>query len=312
MKRHQTVIHKIQKKLSLVADERDCYKRLLDNYEKDLTITGPQNSQAAQLQMRIEMLERALNGYKEMCANLEREIQNYKLTPDISIDVTNTDNYEKLRKELTALKVENEKLKRRKEELEMELENRNLKGDFNVEKYKVLHMEANPAAEAYEANRNEVERLQIEVEKLKRKLRKMEENEQELTMRLNDTNVTINIKEINTLRMQIQSLESKNSQIKEVYKAASQEFREVVYMLFGYRIDRIANKNYRISNVYAESEDEYLNFRINESGVLDMLETEYSISLADMMRTHLGTHNSLPAFLSALTLDLFNRVTVIS
>lgn len=305
----------MQKKLSLVADERDCYKRLLDNYEKDLTITGPQlqNSTNAQLQMRIEMLERALNGYKELCANLEREIQSYKLTPEIiNIDPSSCDNYEKLRKDLTALKVENEKIKKRKEELEMELENRNLKVDFNVEKYKVLHFEANPAAEAYEANKNEIERLQVEVEKLRRKIRKMEENEQEMTMRLNDTNVTINIKEMNALRMQIQSLEAKNNQIKDVYKAASQEFREVVYMLFGYRIDRIANKNYRISNVYAESEDEYLNFRINESGVLDMLETEYSISLADMMRTHLGTHNSLPAFLSALTLDLFNKVTVIS
>lgn len=304
----------MQKKLSLVADERDCYKRLLDNYEKDLTITGPQlqNSANAQLQMRIEMLERALNGYKEMCTNLEREIQSYKLMPEINIDTTSSDNYDKLRKDLTTLKIENEKMKKRKEELELELENRNLKGDFNVEKYKILHFEANPAAEAYESNKNEVERLQVEVEKLKRKIRKMEENEQEMTMRLNDTNVTINIKEMNTLRMQVQSLEAKNNQIKEVYKAASQEFREVVYMLFGYRIDRIANKNYRISNVYAESEDEYLNFRINESGVLDMLETEYSISLADMMRTHLSTHNSLPAFLSALTLDLFNRVTVIS
>lgn len=314
LKRHQTIIHKMQKKLTLVAGERDCYKRLLDNYEKDLTISGPQsqNNANAQLQMRIEMLERTVNGYKEMCANLEREVQNFRIYPEVQYDTANSDSYEKLRSELTNLKVENEKMKKRKDELELELENWKLKGEYNQENYKIVHFTANPASEAYEENRNEVERLQVDVERLKRKIRKLEENEQEMTLRLNDTNITLNIKEINGLKSQIQSLEAKNNHIKEVYKSASQEFREVVYMLFGYRIDRIGNKNYRISSVYAESEDEYLNFRINDLGVLDMLETDFSVSLAEMMRTHLGSHNSLPAFLSSLTLDLFNKVTVIS
>ena len=63
--------------------------------------------------------------------------------------------------------------------------------------------------------------------------------------------------------------------------------------------------------MYAEHQGEYLNFRLNESGILDMLETEYSISLADMMQTHLAAHRSLPAFLSSLTLDLFNKTTTI-
>lgn len=37
LKYHKTSMHRVQKKLSLVAKERDCYKQLIDNYEKDLT-----------------------------------------------------------------------------------------------------------------------------------------------------------------------------------------------------------------------------------------------------------------------------------
>lgn len=49
----------------------------------------------------------------------------------------------------------------------------------------------------------------------------------------------------NVLRSQIQTLEGRNQHLKEVYKQASLEFRDVCYMLFGYRIDRISNRNYR-------------------------------------------------------------------
>lgn len=70
--------------------------------------------------------------------------------------------------------------------------------------------------------------------------------------------------QINVLRSKIQSLESKQQHYKEIYRAASMEFREVIYLLFGYRVDRIGNTNYRISHVYAENENEYLNFRLNE------------------------------------------------
>lgn len=62
--------------------------------------------------------------------------------------------------------------------------------------------------------------------------------------------------------------------------------------------------------MFAESPDDYLNFRLSESGVLDMLESNYSTSISDMIRTNLATHHSLPAFLATLTLELFNRTTV--
>lgn len=152
-----------------------------------------------------------------------------------------------------------------------------------------------------------------QIERLKRKNRKLEEEHQDMTQRLNEsttTNMTTNIQEAGVLRKQIEALENKQQHYKEIYRTASLEFREVIYLLFGFRVDRIGNSNYRISSAYANSEDEYLNFRLNDAGELDMLESEYSITLVDLISNFLAEHHSMPAFLSQLTLDLFNRQTM--
>lgn len=57
-------------------------------------------------------------------------------------------------------------------------------------------MEMNPATEAHEAHKNEIEKLQAEIERLRRKNRKLDEEHAEITMRFNDTNLTMNIHEV--------------------------------------------------------------------------------------------------------------------
>lgn len=125
-------------------------------------------------------------------------------------------------------------------------------------------MTVNPLSEAHEAHKVELEKLQAEIERLRRKNRKLEQDHAELTMRMsNETtnNMTCDMKEVKfvificfkinkcflkmtLLRDQLKSLESKYKHQKELYKQASQEFREVCYMLFGYRVDRIGANNY--------------------------------------------------------------------
>ncbi|KAL9874417.1 mitotic arrest-deficient 1 [Glossina fuscipes fuscipes] len=324
LRRHKAFKDRIQKKLLLVSKERDCYKQLLENFEKDLTISnsgvGDPGSTETQLRCRVEMLEKTLMGYKDMCNNLEKELhinKNLKASEasgeSIIPNVEATIGYEHFKKELDTLRVENERLRRRKEELELELERHCLKSDLNTEKYKVVHMSINPANEAYQNAENLMEKLQAEIERLKRKNKILEEeNEQTQQERHNETNnLTLNIKEMNKLRDEVETLNAKMRKMKDCYKSAAMELREVVYMLFGYRIDRVgSNTNYKISSMYAESPDDYLNFRLNESNVLDMLETPYSASLKALIQTQLVGNKSLPAFLSTLTLDLFQRSTM--
>ncbi|KAM7342651.1 mitotic arrest-deficient 1 isoform 2-T2 [Cochliomyia hominivorax] len=325
LKRYKAFKGRVQKKLLLVSKERDCYKQLLENFEKDLTISNPGGSTDLssvenQLKMRVEMLEKTLMGYKDMCASLEKELTIAKALPNTdpimeqsaNVTVDSSVSYDHFKKELDLLRVDNERLRRRKEELELELEHRCLKGDFNMDKYKVVHLKQNPASEAYENADNVIEKLQAEIERLKRRNKKHEEDSEVTQARFNESsNMTMNIKELNQLRTELESMNSKMKKMKECYKSASLEFREVVYMLFGYRIDRVgANTNYKISSMYAESPDHYLNFRLNESNVLDMLETPYSATLKPLIETQLVGNKSLPAFLSALTLDLFQKATI--
>lgn len=323
LKHHQSVLTRLQKKLQLVAKERDAYKQLLDNYEKDLTISSSSsiNAPDSQTRLRIDNLEKTLAGYKEVCARLEQELEAVKASPsDIASSVVSMEQYEAMKRELNQIRYENERLRRRKDELELEFENRLLRatvmgGEDGTERptnaRKILHFSNNPASEAHRTHVIEIEKLQAEIERLKKKCKKLEEGNHELTTRLQDESMmTMNIKEMNQLQEKNKSLEAKNRHLKEIYKSMSQEFREVVYMLFGFRVDRVGNGLYRISSMYAENQDDFLNVRLNSEGSLDLLESQYYESLADMLQNTLNIHSSMPAFLSSLTLELFNRTTM--
>lgn len=60
-------------------------------------------------------------------------------------------------------------------------------------------MSVNPLSEAHDAHKVELEKLQAEIERLRRKNRKLEQDHAELTMRMsNDTtnNMTCDMKEV--------------------------------------------------------------------------------------------------------------------
>lgn len=120
---------------------------------------------------------------------------------------------EYLQKELNRLRVENERVSRRKNELELLIEHNNMKQAFSIgneaRELKVVHLEMNPADEAYENYKNEADKLRAEVERLKRKMRKMEEEHEDLTTRLNETtaiaNTTVNIQEVGSVKLRLRS-----------------------------------------------------------------------------------------------------------
>lgn len=87
VQQRQNLIHRLQKKLLLISRERDSYRLQLDSYERDLTVTlTPQsgtigtNQQQQSQKERIESLERIIEGYREMIAKLEADLQNAEPT----------------------------------------------------------------------------------------------------------------------------------------------------------------------------------------------------------------------------------------
>lgn len=93
-----------------------------------------------------------------------------------------------------------------------------------------------------------------------------------------------------------------------MYSARWQEFRSAIYTLLGYKIDLDEN-SCRLKSMYAERDDDVLIFNVKDGSDFDLLETEYSRCLTDKIEAYLGKCRSYPAFLSSLTLDLFNQRT---
>lgn len=158
----------------------------------------------SQIRIKLEMVEKSLESYKEICAGLENELHEVKNLPDLGVDTVNSEHYERFKRDIGVLRQENEQLQRRKAELELMLEHSSLKGAYNTDKYKVVHMSLNPTAEAHGAHTLELEKLQAEIERLKRRNRKLEQDHEELTVRMNETaNITCDLREVSVVLLTV-------------------------------------------------------------------------------------------------------------
>lgn len=61
--------------------------------------------------------------------------------------------------------------------------------------------------------------------------------------------------------------------------------------------------------MYTESNEDYLTFTLNNDGV-EMVHTDYSTTLGELVELHLHQNRSIPLFLSALTMELFTKQTM--
>lgn len=218
------------------------------------------------------------------------------------------DQISRLQDEVLLLKNENDKLRDRRDELEIQLESY-LVGHDTLQGGQVLHLINNPLSELLAQRENLVEKLEQEIDRLKKKIRNMEEGIE--NSKLGD--VTFTTKEIQELREKIKANEAQTQMLKDIFKSRMQEFRNVIYMLLGYKIDRTeisSNSLYKLRSMYAEQPDDQLCFQVNKDGDLSLLENDYSATLEAMINLHLKHQKSIPVFLSAITMDLFSSKTM--
>ena len=67
----------------------------------------------------------------------------------------------------------------------------------------------------------------------------------------------------------------------------------------------------RLRSMYGEQEDDCLLFKLKEGGGLELLESDFTQRLEAKLFTYLTSCHSIPAFLSNLTLELFERQTFV-
>lgn len=210
----------------------------------------------------------------------------------------------RLQNEIEKLTNENSRLTARCDELEIRLEEELVGKDRAPGQ--VLHLRMNPTSEIIAKNETGLQKLQEENDRLKRKIRKLEEGLE--TSKLSES--VCSTRDVQTLKEQKQYLEVKMQKLKDYFKSSSSEFREVCYMLSGYKIDRVNNTTYKLSSMYAETPGDHLEFKLDSDGNLQMIATDFSSTLEELIDLHLRQHGSIPAFLSAVTMDLFNRTTM--
>ncbi|XP_028154002.1 mitotic spindle assembly checkpoint protein MAD1 isoform X2 [Diabrotica virgifera virgifera] len=306
----QKLIHRMEKKLMLVIRERDSYRLQLDSYERDLTMyisvptTGAGSTSSQSQKERIDNLEKIVADYRDLVTKLEGDLE--VAQPNLhAVLPIRAEQMARLKDEVHHLKLENDKLRQRKDQLEIQLESY-MEGEDTRSDGKILHPSNNPLSECLVQRGKQVEKLQQEIGNLKRKIKNMEEGIE--CSKLGD--ITLTGKEITQLKEQLQSQENQNQLLKEYFKSQMQEFRNVIYMLLGYKIDRTQNSLYKLTSLYAEQADDLLCFQVNKDGDLNLLENEFSATLDKMINLHLRHQKSIPVFLSALTMDLFQNKTM--
>ena len=283
------LVQKLQRKLILVTKERDSYKGILDSYEKEITMTGGQLDQE-----RIAALEKNIEEYRAVVEMLEEE--NGK--PAVTMGHTSPNEKDEKLKHL----------KERNERLEMELERRALKGDFDPTVAKVLHFTTNPTAQAIQKRESQVSELLNENTTLKARIQLLEQGQTtDLTMMVGAKVEEGEGEKVHKLKEQLNKAEVMKERLMEAFKKTSHDFREVVYHLTGYRIDVLQDNKYRLLPLYAESQEDSLLFQKSQAGDIQMLESEFSLELGELMEEHLERNNSIPMLLAGLTMQLFYK-----
>ena len=86
------------------------------------------------------------------------------------------------------------------------------------------------------------------------------------------------------------------------------EFREVCYNLTGYKIE-VNDNVFKLSSMFAESEGDCHMYQKDTNSAMQFLETDFSKAVPHIINRYLRRSNSIPAILSSLTLELYEKQT---
>ncbi|XP_066545293.1 mitotic spindle assembly checkpoint protein MAD1 [Amia ocellicauda] len=325
----EALVRRLQKRVLLLTKERDGMRSILESYDSELAASEYSPQLTRRVREAEEMLQKVqahsvemegqLSKAQEDAGTLKLQVQTAETELDIlkkqaatadNSSFISNEEVNSLRQKTEELEAERRRLEEQNNILEMRLERHNLQGDYDPTKTKVLHFRMNPASQARQQRVEESEQLRAECLQLRERVRALQAGaaaaSEEGTLELPPS------QEVIELRKQIESAELKNQRLKEVFQKKIQEFRTVCYVLTGYQIDITTENQYRLTSVYAERMEDSLLFKASgPAGVnMQLLETDYSRTLRDLVELHLFHQNSIPAFLSAVTLDLFSRQTI--
>lgn len=304
-------IKRIELKLASVMEERDHLKNVIEDFRKQKSVESGHEVVSGAILQELE----ASVAKKENCI---KELESY-LSEQKEVNI----------RQLNEIKFLNEKLNneaRRIKSLEREgdglrsqialLESKLGHGDYSSANTKVLRM-VNTLGVENEAKQT-IEALQNELQKTKEQLLAV----QELKGQSADAGTLVDSSisgKIMQLKEQIATLEKREARYKTVFADRISVFRRACCELFGYKIvmddhqrpDGIAVTRFMLQSIYAQSDDEKLEFEY-ESGNTNILTNKYTSQpeISQQVEIFIRRMNSIPAFTANLTVESFNKRTL--
>ncbi|EDV27400.1 uncharacterized protein TRIADDRAFT_63616 [Trichoplax adhaerens] len=300
----------------LAFKERDGIRNVLNSFNAD-DICDQAASQLLKTEKdleacykRIEQLEAEVESQRTLRRIDNRDLKERTVHLETkSPSNTSSTEYDALREPWRSIRerlaiLEREKVEwlEEKESYEGIKEKKHLQGYYDPLTTKIIHFRNNPAFLAAENRKLVLQQLRRECDRLKEIILGSESS--------NPSNLKILQKEIRELREQLANAEKFNQRLKEIVREKIKVFREACYILTGYRIDDIGENRYKLQSIYAEHPGDYLIFSIATGGKVNLLETDFLNTIADLLDKYVSAYNAIPALLSAVTMQLFNLQTI--
>ena len=284
-------------------------KELLVSFNKEGKSSSTYNSQNEE---RIKKLEEINRAKEEYIKRLEKEINNT--------------NNQKLNEQVFSYKEKCELLERElkrtqnslgaKDEIISKYEEKLGLGNYNPLKTKVLHLSINPTSELLGFyfyfyfyfyfifwKIKEEKSVTFELSKLK------EENEKLKVLLKQTERYGNDVSTIQKWKIEKENLLKQMERLKTVAQDQIKEIRNCCWSLFGWRFDLdFAGHMYTITSMFSQKGD-CLKFKKAENGSISMIETPFVENLDEDLFIYLKKFNSIPIFLSKLSIDLFNSKT---
>lgn len=200
------------------------------------------------------------------------------------------------------------------------------KGSYNEDTTRVVHLKSNPLSEAVR------EKYKTEIDSLKQRLEEAEETicssapmagaSTPAPSRVTGSFGSAGGSSSGKKGEEALSLDAKklHKRLKEQFKEQIALFREGVHLVTGYKIDMLNSDTdplFKVRSIYGEREEDHLMFRwprktVGPTAPLDMMNSEMAqLLMQGQSEVYISKCNSIPAFMAAVTLDLFDKQTVL-
>lgn len=346
----QTALARAQKTETRLQDEIERLKSILSSYEAEEQNHNSSSYSAAHTQRISLLegeLEKAQQENQRLAEELE-SISKALAEKESKAD-TDTDSAESMRKSLEALQGEKAGLEAKVAQLNSELmqmgneleavgkENETLwlrvgRGEFDQERQRCLVLASNPVSQDVDLRRKTLDALKAEnasllarVEELSTLVAASAPSADHATtaggQALVPQSVVDNLRsDVEGLQASIAAKDKAMLRLKQVFSAKANEFREAIQSLFGYKIKFLENGKVKLTSTHNRSSNSTSLIFESEGGNVGSMKLMGEavkhpglVNLAGLKEYWLDPHGirqSVPCFLAALNLELYESCTM--